>query len=131
MFGVVTREAVSAATADPAAIRGIGFDATCSLVVRDPAGLPVSVSTTGSREWDTIVWLDHRAVGEAEACTRCRHPVLDHVGGVMSPEMEIPKLMWLKRHKPESWQRAGLFLDLAAARAGHLLSDDRDRKSVV
>jgi FGGY-family pentulose kinase len=31
----------------------------------------------------------------------------------MSPEMETPKLMWLKRHKPESWARAGLFLDLA------------------
>ena len=41
------------------------------------------------------------------------HRVLDHVGGVMSPEMEIPKLMWLKRHLPESWARAGLFLDLA------------------
>ena len=31
----------------------------------------------------------------------------------MSPEMEIPKLMWLKRHLPETWARAGLFLDLA------------------
>ena len=66
-----------------------------------------------SRSWDTIVWLDHRAVAEAEECTASGHRVLDHVGGVMSPEMEIPKLMWLKRHLPETWARAGLFLDLA------------------
>ena len=32
------REAVGAAGADPAAIVGIGFDATCSLVVRDRDG---------------------------------------------------------------------------------------------
>ena len=73
----VTRKAVAAAAADPGAIHGIGFDATCSLVVRDKAGQPVSISSTGSDEWDTIVWLDHRAVDEAEACTRSGHPVLD------------------------------------------------------
>jgi ribulose kinase len=83
----VTRKAVAAAGADPGSIRGIGFDATCSLVVRDGAGRPVSVSSTGSDEWDTIVWLDHRAVAEAATCTCSGHPVLDHVGGVMSPEM--------------------------------------------
>jgi FGGY-family pentulose kinase len=31
----------------------------------------------------------------------------------MSPEMEIPKLMWLKRHLPEAWPRYGRILDLA------------------
>ncbi|MEK0081984.1 FGGY-family carbohydrate kinase [Benzoatithermus flavus] len=107
------REAVAEVGVEPEAIRGIGFDATCSLVVRDEAGRPLSVSTDGASEWDTIVWLDHRAVAEAEACTASRHRVLDHVGGTMSPEMETPKLMWLKRHLPETWARAGLFLDLA------------------
>jgi len=38
--------------------------------------------------------------------------VLDHVGNVMSPEMEIPKLLWLKRHRPDAWSRYGLVLDL-------------------
>ncbi len=109
----VTREAMAAAGAPPEAVRGIGFDATCSLVVLDQHGQPLSVSTTGDSTWDIIVWLDHRAVAEAEACTRSGHRVLDHVGGVMSPEMEIPKLAWLKRNMPEVWARAGLFLDLA------------------
>lgn len=111
--GRAVRAALAAAGAAPEAVRGISFDATCSLIVLDPAGRPVSVSTTGEDRWNGMVWLDHRAVAEAEECTASRHRVLDHVGGVMSPEMETPKLMWLKRHKPESWARAGLFLDLA------------------
>ncbi len=31
----------------------------------------------------------------------------------MSPEMATPKLMWLKRHLPESWNKAGYMFDLA------------------
>ena len=107
------REAVARCRVEPDRIAGIGFDATCSLVVRDRAGRPLSVSTTGAPQLDSIVWLDHRAVTEAAACTASGHRVLDHVGGTMSPEMEIPKLMWLKRHLPETWAQAGLFLDLA------------------
>lgn len=102
-------------TADAAAtdIAGISFDATCSLVVRDRSGRPLTVSTTREDRWDTIVWLDHRALAEADECTASGHRVLDFVGGVMSPEMQAPKLMWLKRHLPESWHRAGYFFDLA------------------
>jgi FGGY-family pentulose kinase len=94
-------------------VRGISFDATCSTVVLDAEARPVSVSTTGDDRWDVIVWLDHRAVAEAEECTASGHEVLDHVGGVMSPEMATPKLMWLNRHLPASWARVGRLFDLA------------------
>jgi FGGY-family pentulose kinase len=107
------RAAMSAANADPANVVGISFDATCSLVVRDADGAPVTVSASGEDRWDTIVWLDHRALAEAEVCTATRHLVLDYVGGVMSPEMEVPKLMWLKRYMPQTWDRIGHLFDLA------------------
>lgn len=94
-------------------IAAIGFDATCSLVVRDLDGAQLSVSMEGESRWDTIVWLDHRALAEADFCTATGHPVLDHSGKVMSPEMEMPKLMWLKRHQPAQWEKAGYFFDLA------------------
>jgi FGGY-family pentulose kinase len=38
--------------------------------------------------------------------------VLQYVGGAVSPEMQTPKLAWLKTHLPASWQRARRFLDL-------------------
>ncbi len=107
------REAMATAGARPQEVVGLGFDATCSLVVRERDGRPVTVSKSGEDRWDTIVWLDHRSLDEAEECTATGHLVLDYVGGVMSPEMEVPKLMWLKRHLPESWARAGLVFDLA------------------
>ncbi|MDO9414979.1 FGGY-family carbohydrate kinase [Pararhizobium sp.] len=94
-------------------IAAIAFDATCSLVVRDQQGQPLSVSKSGEARWDTIVWLDHRALKEADFCTQTKDPVLDFSGRVMSPEMEMPKLMWLKRNLPEQWKKAGYFFDLA------------------
>lgn len=110
---LAVRAAIAEAKADPADVVGIGFDATCSLVVRDAQGAPVTVSKDGEDRWDTIVWLDHRALEEADECTRTGHEVLHYAGGVMSPEMEVPKLMWLKRNLPKSWARAGQMFDLA------------------
>tara|TARA_R110002020_G_scaffold124705_14_gene281827 strand:+ start:1998 stop:3527 length:1530 start_codon:yes stop_codon:yes gene_type:complete len=107
------RDAMALAGARPVQVAGLGFDATCSLVVRDADGRPLTVSTGGDDRWDTIVWLDHRALSQADECTRTGHAVLSYAGGVMSPEMEVPKLMWLKRHLPQTWARAGMMFDLA------------------
>lgn len=42
------------------------------------------------------MWMDHRAAEQAARITRSGHGVLSRVGGVMSPEMQPPKLLWLK-----------------------------------
>ena len=94
-------------------VEGIGFDATCSIVVRGEGAAQVSVSTGGEEHWDTIVWLDHRAIDEADRCTRTGHPVVNYAGGAISPEMATPKLLWLKENLPQSWHRARHFFDLA------------------
>ena len=109
---VAVREACRKAGIDGNAVRGIGFDATCSLVVRDGQGAPLALSPDDAQCWDTIAWLDHRAHAEADECTRSGHAVLDTAGGVMSPEMQIPKLVWLKRNLPSIWEKAGYFFDL-------------------
>ncbi|MDR3470798.1 MAG: FGGY family pentulose kinase [Devosia sp.] len=106
------RAAIAMAEAPPEAIAAIGLDATCSLVVRDAQGAPLPVSPQGEARWDTIVWLDHRAMAEAEECTATGDALLGHFGGVMSPEMQLPKLMWLKRHMPATWAAMGHAFDL-------------------
>ncbi|HVK91924.1 MAG TPA: FGGY family carbohydrate kinase, partial [Mycoplana sp.] len=110
---IAVRNARETAGVGAERIAAIGFDATCSLVVRDGAGAQLAVSGGIEPRWDTIVWLDHRALAEADFCTATGHPVLDHCGKVMSPEMQMPKLMWLKRNQPGQWAKAGHFFDLA------------------
>lgn len=106
------RGALAASGVVASRVAALGVDATCSLVMRDTQGRPLAVSDADDN-WDTIVWLDHRALKEADICTETAHPVLAHSGFVMSPEMQMPKLMWLKRHQPAQWARAGYFFDLA------------------
>ncbi len=95
-------------------VRGLSFDATsCTLVLLDREDRPLPVSEDGDPRWNTLVWMDHRAIAEAERCTATGHEVLRHVGGVMSPEMAVPKLLWIKHHLPASWAAVARVFDLA------------------
>lgn len=72
----------------PESIKGVSFDATCSLAVVDKEGTPISV-TKGEglgQEGDrnVILWADHRAEREAEEINKTGEGVLNFVGGVMS-----------------------------------------------
>ncbi len=110
--GFCVRTALSEANISPASIVGIGFDATCSLVALGEDNQPVTVSPTGNDAQNVIVWMDHRATAEAETINRGGYDVLQYVGGAVSPEMEPPKLKWLKTHLPETWSRTRKFFDL-------------------
>ena len=57
--------------------------------------------------------MDHRAVEDATFIDSTDHPVLQFVGGSISPEMQTPKLRWVKRNLPDSWRRAARWFDLA------------------
>ncbi|KAG5645270.1 hypothetical protein DXG03_006572 [Asterophora parasitica] len=108
----------------PSAVKGLGFDATCSLAVSDFQGEPVTV-TKGKHlgqygDRNVILWADHRAEKEANLINSTKSVVLDYVGGTMSLplmdyypsqlEMEIPKILWLKNHlSPELFSRCQFF----------------------
>ncbi|KAH8829742.1 Pentulose kinase [Flagelloscypha sp. PMI_526] len=102
------------ANVSPDAVKGIGFDATCSLAVSDQNCEPVVV-TKGDKlgqigDRNIILWADHRAEKEAELINSTGSVVLDYVGGVMSLEMEIPKTLWLKKHMdPKLFERCQFF----------------------
>jgi len=111
--GLAIQEALKQAQIHPGQIGGIGFDATCSLVCLEKKLKPLTISSTGDPLRNIIVWMDHRAIQEADFINQTRHPVLAYVGGKISPEQQPPKLKWIKENLPETWARAGKFMDLA------------------
>lgn len=115
------RAAMAEAAIAPDSVGGIGFDATCSLVVLDRQGEPLTVSASGEAQRNVIVWMDHRATAEARLINETEDAVLRYVGGSISPEMEMPKLLWLKRHLRELRCRRPLL------RSGRLPDLARDR----
>src|SRR5277367_5267445 len=62
---LAVKEAMQCSSTKVGDVRGIGFDATCSLVALDADGRPVSLSPTKRREQNVIVWMDHRAIAQA------------------------------------------------------------------
>jgi D-ribulokinase len=106
------REAMAQAGLRPDDIAGVGFDATCSLVALGPGGKPLPVGPHGDAARDIIVWMDHRALDQTARINATRHPVLAYVGGTISPEMETPKLLWLKENLPATYEAAWQFFDL-------------------
>jgi ribulose kinase len=116
----------SAADAIRKQVVALAIDATCSLVVLGEDDQPLSVTpgdTTTVEEkggeedvWNVVLWLDHRATAEAaeiNAKGRAGREGSDgdgeeavgsrlrFVGDNLSPENEVPKLLWLKRHLRE------------------------------
>jgi D-ribulokinase len=107
------QDAVRQARITTQSIAGVGFDATCSLVVLGPGGEPLPVGPSGDPERNIIVWMDHRAAAQARRINAAGEVVLNYVGGAISPEMETPKLLWLVENLPRTFQSAWQFMDLA------------------
>lgn len=107
------RETVANAGVEPRSIAGIGFDATCSLVALGEGGRPLAVGAHGDDRRNIIVWMDHRATNQARRINATGHDVLSYVGGSISPEMETPKLLWLKENLPRTYGETWQFFDLA------------------
>lgn len=104
---------VGASLTDMRMVKGIGFDATCSLVTLDSSGDPVTCSPSKEPHRNIVMWLDHRAMEQAKRINDTKHKVLKYVGGATSPEMEIPKMLWLKENLPtDCWDKCALFLEL-------------------
>lgn len=107
------QETIKISGVAPENIAGIGYDATCSLVVLGEGGQPLAVGPSNDPARNIIVWMDHRAVAQAERINATAATVLNYVGGTISPEMETPKLLWLKENKPDTFNHAWQFFDLS------------------
>lgn len=115
VVGVAKRD-----SADDIFVAAIGVDATCSLVacLDDNEASPLSIVDEENEDdiYNVILWLDHRAVSEAaeinDSVDEHIKEVRSHFGGVLSPENEPPKLLWLQNTMPHVIE-SGVFFDLA------------------
>ncbi|PID56435.1 xylulose kinase [candidate division KSB3 bacterium] len=91
--------AIAASGVHPESIEGIGLDGTsCTVVFLDRDGVPLR---------DAIIWMDVRAHKEAEEIAATNDPALKYVGyGNVSAEWFPCKVLWVKRHEPEIYERA-------------------------
>ena len=115
--------ALSQAAVPAERVAGIGFDATCSLVVLGAGGQSLPVGPSEQPERDIIVWMDHRAVPQAQRINATNHEVLRYVGGRISPEMQTPKLLWLLENRPKVFAAAWQFFDLTDFLTWHATGD--------
>lgn len=100
-------------------VAAIAFDATSSVYVEATGAAPLDGGG------DVIGWMDHRGEAEAAEIDATGHPFLAYVGGSLSPETNVPKLLWLKRKRPEAWRRVVAARDLCDELARRATSVDR------
>jgi FGGY-family pentulose kinase len=125
------KRAISQHNIDAGTIKGIGFDATCSLAVfTHDTDEPVSVTgpdfNKSGNDHNVVLWLDHRPVEETKKINATKHNLLRYVGGTMSIEMEIPKVLWLKNNMPKELFDRCKFYDLTDA-LEHLATGNEKR----
>lgn len=106
------KKVVKESKIDKKNIKGIGFDATCSLVALDSEGKSTTISKSGDSNRNIILWMDHRAQKETEVINSKKYSVLEYVGGKISIEMEIPKILWLKNNMLENYKKIRYLFDL-------------------
>ncbi len=90
------REVIARSGVSPGHVKGIGFDATCSLAVTTWEGEPITV-THGPQlgdlgERNIVLWADHRAENEADHINATGSSVLDYVGGAISVRLSLRAL---------------------------------------
>ena len=84
-------------------IKAISYGCTsCTAVFLDEEGKSVRPA---------LMWMDHRSVDEAKTIFENGNPVLVYAGGNVSSEWMLPKLMWLKKHEPETLEKSAHILE--------------------
>ncbi|KAF3342570.1 hypothetical protein VD0002_g5220 [Verticillium dahliae] len=129
---ICVKRVVEESGVDVSKIKGIGFDATCSLAVfSHDTDEPIAVTgpsfdNADGADRNVVLWLDHRPVEETEKINATDHNLLKYVGGRMSIEMEMPKILWLKNNMPKELFDRCKFYDLTDALT-HLATGNETR----
>ena len=108
-IGEATRQLISRSGVAPASVQGIGVTAQMfNLQAVDPSGRPLL---------PMISWLDLRATPQARALAD-RMPTAEQfrqLGSLVTAKDIIPKILWLREQRPDTWRRTAKLLDCKEA----------------
>lgn len=99
-----SKQCIKMSGISPDSIKSIAFSATCSLVIVN--------NENASEKNDIIMWMDHRAVEQAQLISESDSKVLNQFGGKCSPEFSLAKLLWIKQTEPDLFDDALGFFEL-------------------
>lgn len=98
-----TREALKKADITAEEIAGISLDTfSCTVLPVDEKGTPLT---------NALIWMDIRAIKEAEEISATNHPYLKYAGDWVSPEWMLPKALWFKRNRREIYNKTYRFIE--------------------
>ncbi len=98
------REAVAKSGVDPDAIKALSMDATSCTVV--------SLDANDNVLRPALLWMDVRAIDQAERVKATGDPALKYCGqGPVSAEWGLPKAMWLKENEPDTFAKTATICD--------------------
>ncbi|MCP4403266.1 MAG: xylulose kinase, partial [bacterium] len=97
-------QAIGTSGISPDAVEGLSVDGTtCTVVFQDSVGRPLR---------DALMWMDVRAHKEAEEIAATKDSALKYVGfGNVSAEWFPCKVLWIKRHEPQLFEKASTIFE--------------------
>ena len=100
-----------------------------AIAVDSTSGTVVPVDESGQALRPAIMYNDARAQAEARECNQAGQELTQKLGYRFGSSFGLPKVLWLKRHEPQVWQRCRWVLHAADFIVGKLtgqfgVSDD-------
>jgi FGGY-family pentulose kinase len=90
---------------------GVSAGQVVGLSVAATAATVIAANRAGEVLAPAIMWADVRSHEEAAEASALDHPVRRFTGGQVSEEWMIPKVMWLKRHRPELYRSTEVLME--------------------
>lgn len=91
----------------------VGPERVACIAVTSTSGTVVPVDAGGRPLRPAILYNDGRAVEEAAEVQTAGRTLADRLGYAFQPSFALPRLLWLRRHEPEVFERTACFLHAA------------------
>jgi len=100
--------------------RGRQVEEIRAVSVTSTSGTVVLLDGSGSPLRPALMYNDSRAGAEAREVDETGRALWSRLGYRMNASFALPKLLWLKRHEPENWERARYVVHAADYLAGRM-----------